>query len=162
MVHPPVLTGKTAALYQLNGRAIVFYTLMENFCTMKKDRFTMCFRMVYSNYFEDKRVYDMLKRVGPPFPLPGPLYDYMDLVAHIQHSLMMLCLCDPDRLPEYDLYEIYHRRARLSEEVPKLVRAGLIRDEEYDYYMEHIEKLVSSWEKDFKRFFLNCVCEEEK
>ncbi|MEM3893363.1 MAG: hypothetical protein QXR12_05390 [Thermofilum sp.] len=128
----------------------------------RRHTFDECMRMVFGKYREDRRVFEMLKRVGPAFPLPGPHYDYLDLVAHIQHSLMMLCLCDPDRLPEYDLYEIYHRRARLSEEVPKLVRAGLIRDEEYDHYMEHINWLVFEWEKDFKRFFSDCTCDGEE
>lgn len=126
----------------------------------ENSKFTECFRTVYGKYKEDKKVIEMLKRVSPPFPEPGLLYDYLDLVEHIRGSLTFLCTCDPDRIPEYHLVEIFKRRAKLLEEVPKLVRAGVIRDNEYDHYLEHIQWLFRNWENDFKKFFLACTCKK--
>lgn len=124
----------------------------------QRKTFTECFREVYGKYREDEKVVEMFRRVSPSFPQPGLLYDYLDLVEHIRGSLTFLCTCDPDRIPEYHLVEIFKRRAKLLEEVPKLVRAGVIRDWEYDRYMSHMDWLLDEWGKDFKKFFLACTC----
>jgi len=127
-----------------------------------KQSFIECFRTVYGKYREDEKVIEMLKRISPPFPKPGLLYDYLDLVEHIRGSLTFLCACDPDRIPEYHLVEIFKRKAKLLEEVPKLVKAGVIRNGEYDHYLEHMQWLFREWENDFKKFFSACTCKHEK
>jgi len=116
-----------------------------------------CFKEIWRKYMVDERVSRMLKRIGPAFPQPGPHYNYVDLVEHIRHSLYALCMCNPDELPEYHLPEIFERRRKLSEEVSRYARAGFLREEDYQYYLDHVESLISNWEKDFKRYFSRCV-----
>jgi len=116
-----------------------------------------CFHEIWRKYKTDDRVSEMLKKAGPVFPLPGLHYDYLDLIEHTRYSLHALCTCNPDELPEYHLLEFYDRRSKLAEKIPELVRAGLIRDEDYEYYRKHIDELIKEWEKDFKVYFSKCI-----
>jgi len=115
-----------------------------------------CFEGIWRKYKGDERVFEMLRKAGPVFPLPGPHYDYADLIEHTKHSLLNLCTCNPDELPEYHLLEIYGRRRRLSEKVPELARAGLISESDYEHYLRHIGEIVREWENDFKTYFSKC------
>jgi len=121
------------------------------------DRLDVCFREIWRKYKGDERVYEALKRAGPVFPLPGPHYDYADLIEHMRWSLLHLCSCNPDELPEYHLSEVYSRRRKLSEEVPQLVKAGFMREEDYEYYLRHMNEIVGEWENDFKKYFSQCT-----
>jgi hypothetical protein len=96
----------------------------------------------------------MLKKVGPAFPIPGPHYDYSDLIEHIRHSLLNLCTCDPNELPEYHLLEIYGRRLRLAERSRDIAQA--VPEGDYEHYRRHLDELVRNWEEDFKKYFTNC------
>jgi len=119
--------------------------------------FDKCFREIWGKYTGDEKVYEMLKRVGPAFPIPGPHYNYADLIEHIRWSLLHLCTCNPDELPEYHLPEIYKRVKMLYEEVSQLVRGGFIREEEHQHFRDHIYEITREWEKDFKKYFSQCV-----
>jgi len=121
-------------------------------------KFSECYDEVARKYQTDERVSETLKKVGPTFPLPGPHYDYMDLVEHMRYSLAYLCSCDPDRLPEYHLLEVYNRRQKLAEKAREI--RVLTSEREYEHFRDHIDRLVREWEKDFKRYFDRCVCKK--
>jgi hypothetical protein len=114
-----------------------------------------CFSEIWRKYKGDPRVFASLKKIGPTFPLPGPHYDYVDLVEHIRYSLLNLCTCDPDELPEYHLPEIFHRRVHLSEKAEEM--KARLSEEEYGHYLKHMNELISEWEKDFKVHFSKCL-----
>ena len=118
-------------------------------------RLEECFNEIWKKYKSDPKVSEILKKIGPAFPLRGPHYDYADLIEHIGYSLLALCTCDPDELPERHLLEIYMRRQSLSERARDI--AMLIPEEDYLYYSKSLDELIREWEKDFKRYFTKCV-----
>jgi len=124
-----------------------------------KREFSECFDEVARKYQPDERVSEMLKKIGPAFPLPGPHYDYVDLIEHMRYSLAHLCACDPDGLPEYHLLEVYNRRRKLAEKARDI--RILVSERDYEYFRNHIHDLVKEWEKDFKKYFNECVCKSE-
>jgi hypothetical protein len=58
-------------------------------------RVSECFDQIWKKYREDLKVCEAFKRIGPAFPLPGPHYDYLDLIEHIRYTLFKLCTCSP-------------------------------------------------------------------
>jgi hypothetical protein len=46
-----------------------------------------CIHQIWKKYREDPKVFGALKRIGPAFPLPGPHYDYLDLIEKLEKSI---------------------------------------------------------------------------
>ena len=124
--------------------------------------FTDRLKEIMEKYQLDPKVSEMLKRLGPPFPAPGPHYSYADLVEHMRHSLYIAGRCEIRDMITYHIPEILKRR---KEVVDSLVEAsprhtGRLREEEYWHAMEHISRISSDWEKELTQSLSECMCKK--
>jgi hypothetical protein len=118
-----------------------------------------CFDQIWKKYREDLKVCEAFKRIGPAFPLPGPHYDYLDLIEHIRYTLFKLCTCSPEDI-YYHLDEIFRRLNRLGEFWLEEIKSGLT-GEEYDYYKKHIRDTLFNWVQDVENYLKN-ICEKKQ
>jgi len=113
--------------------------------------FTECFEEAWSKLGPDEKVLEILKKTGPAYPY-SPRYNYSDLIEHMRHTLLALCTCDPEGLPEYDLVEVYSRRQKLNDQLNELEKLHTITLEERSYIEESLRKLEKKWEEEFKNY----------
>ena len=110
-------------------------------------------------YSHDPKVSEMLKRIGPPFPLPGPHYSYGDFIEHIRYTLFYAKRCELNTVISYHIPEIFKRQRELHD---ALVEAsprykGQLSEEEYWYAMRHISDLYDRWTKEFEQTLARCM-----
>jgi len=113
--------------------------------------------LIWRTFTHDPKVSEILKRLGPTFPYPGPHYDYADLIEHIRYSLSYMASCEVNHLFDYHLPEIYKRKKRLLEEIAKARDAGVITGKEHEYILKHITDVLDRWQNKMEEYFKKCV-----
>jgi len=119
------------------------------------------FKNVWHKYSHDEKMTEIVKKLSPArFPLPGPHYDYVDLIEHIRYAIYYTCSCNPDELLEYHLPEIYKRFEKLSSEISNGSKAGFISETEYNYAFKYLTHLKKDFIRDWKECFKWCVIQK--